>query len=156
MAALATLAGSNVDRAAVWIEIRGAERRQFAIPAAGRERCLRQAPEIGIAGIEQPLGLGNRQIAHTRGVGFLEGLDTAPSVIGRNSALTPRAVKRGLQHCQGAICAGTPSPDRLMVALHRLAEIRPLGVPLAAQPSGRARKIAEPFLYLRGGQPVAL
>src|SRR5262245_19254876 len=43
-----------------------------------------------------------------------------------------------------------------MVALHRLAEIRPLGVLLAAKPSGRARKIAEPFLYLRGRQSVAL
>src|SRR5262249_17800501 len=82
MAPLPAFAGPDVDRSAVRVEIRGAERGELAIACAGGKRSLSQAPEIWIAGIEQPLGLSDRQITCAGAISLLEGLNTAPTVIG--------------------------------------------------------------------------
>src|SRR5262249_31754040 len=103
MAPLPALAGPDVDRPAVRIEIRGAQRGEFATACSGRKRSLRQAPEIGITGIEKPLGLRNGQIARAGAVGFLEGLDPAPSVIRWNLALPPGTIERSLNDGQGSV-----------------------------------------------------
>src|SRR5262249_17343067 len=105
MAALPALAGTNVDRSAVRVESPGTKRGEFAIPSPSGQRGLRQASEIGVTRIEQPLGFGNRQITYPRAISLLERLDTAPSVIGRNLAFPPRAVEPGFQDGQGPVCA---------------------------------------------------
>ena len=93
MASFPALAGSDVDRPAVRVEIRRTKCGELAIPGSSGERGLRQAPEVGVTRIEQPLGLSNGQITHARAIGLLERLDSAPSVIGRNLALAPRAIE---------------------------------------------------------------
>ena len=108
MAAFAALAGSDVDRPTIRVEIRRPKRSQFAIPCASYKRGLRQAPEIGITGIQEPFCLGDGEIPHTGGVGFLEWLNATPSFIGRNFAFSPRAIERGFQNRQ---VFGLRSPD---------------------------------------------
>ena len=81
------------------------ERRQLAVSRACHKGGLCHGAEIGITGIEQSLGLGNRQVSHARGVGFFERLDAAPSVIGPDLTFAPCAIEGCLQDRQDSICA---------------------------------------------------
>ena len=59
MAALAALAGPDVNRAAIGVEIRSPKRSQFAIACARYQRSLCQTAEIRIARIQEPLCFGD-------------------------------------------------------------------------------------------------
>src|SRR5262249_33609136 len=105
MATLPALAGPNMNRVAVRIEVGGAERCQFPIPGAGYQRPLHQLAEVRFAGIHQPFRLRDRQMPHPRGVDLFEGLDTTPSIVGVDLVLTPRTVEGGPQNRPGTVGA---------------------------------------------------
>jgi hypothetical protein len=75
---LVGLADANRDRARVGIEVPDLQVCEFTVARAGLQRRLHQRPEIGIGGVDQSLGLGDRQITNTRGVHPLERFEPAP------------------------------------------------------------------------------
>jgi hypothetical protein len=156
MAPLPGLTCSDVNRAAVRIEIRDSERGQLAISSPGYKRCLCQAPEIGITGVQEPLRLDDSEIPHAGNVGLRERLDTTPSRVGRDCAFSPSAIERGFQHCQRSVCACASAADRVAIAFVQFAKVRPLGVFLGAQTGRRRGEIAQPFLNFSSGQTIAL
>src|SRR4029077_16072565 len=81
MTNLAGLAPTDGNRAGVRVEVLHLEPHQLAVAGAGLERGAHQRPEIRIAGVDQPLGFGDRQVTHPRHLDIFEWLElAAPSV----------------------------------------------------------------------------
>src|SRR5215831_19001867 len=103
MTAFSALAGADVQRTGIRIEVAHLNRGKFAKPASGQERGLDEVTELVLAGIDQSATFLDRQIADARRVSFFERFDSTPRFIGRDLLFPPCPVERSFKNCQYAI-----------------------------------------------------
>jgi hypothetical protein len=103
------------DGAGIGIEVADPQRGQLAHPRAGRQSCLHEPPEVGIASIDKSTRVNDGEIAHPRRRHALECLNPAPSVVRADAAIAPGAGERRSQYREYAVGRCLASPMGLVV-----------------------------------------
>jgi hypothetical protein len=115
VADLVGLADTDRDGARVGIEVPDLQVGEFAVTRTGLQRRLHKRPEIRIAGVDQALGLGDRQITNPRRLDPLERFKpAAPGVAVADMTLIEDVVQRCLEYSKNAIGGGAAGADRLV------------------------------------------
>src|SRR5262249_41436267 len=123
---------------------------QLAVAAAGLQGGAHQRAEARLAGVDQPPGLGDGEVAHACRVDLLERRQAAsPRIAAPYVPFVVGVVERGLEHGQHAVGAGAALANLLVGG--RLAPILRLAA-LGAALRRAVRHVGEPAAQLLGGQ----
>jgi hypothetical protein len=125
---------------------------ELAVAAAGQEGCLHQRARARLAGIDEPLGFGMREVADLRRTRVPERFDPSPSFVALCMSLAEGQIERGLEYPEDAVGGGATLADRVRIVAIELTDN-----PEAAQPGGRLsdREMPRPDRGRRQGLDLA-